>query len=182
MAMRNATAPAPGSIGTRPWAAAARAAARTAAWAAALAGTALLTAACGGGSSPADTAAQHAANTRLAEALAFAHCMRSHGEPSFPDPDSAGGFVMTPANSSLLGGDTPAWRACHSLMPKKGKPSTPAEQEQHQRRNLMFAACVRRHGVPNFPDGWSGNVGQLVSAGIDPNSPKLNAALTACGF
>lgn len=67
-------------------------------------------------------------------------------------------------------------------MPRKGKPETPAEQEQHQRQTLVFDACVRRHGIPDFPDGWSGNVGQLISAGIDPNSPKLNAALTACGF
>jgi len=36
--------------------------------------------------------------------------------------------------------------------------------------------------VPGFPDGWSGNVGQLISAGIDPSSPQLNAALTKCGF
>jgi hypothetical protein len=149
------------------------AAVRAAALTAALAGTALLTAACGGGSSPSATAAQQGTNSRVAEAL---------GEPSFPDPDNAGGFVMTPANSSLLGGNSPAWRACHGLMPKKGKPATPAEQEQHQRQNLMFDACVRRHGIPNFPDGWSGNVGQLISAGIDPDSSKLNAALTACGF
>jgi hypothetical protein len=41
---------------------------------------------------------------------------------------------------------------------------------------------MRRHGYPQFPDGWSGNVGQLISAGIDPNSPQVNAALTKCGF
>jgi len=67
-------------------------------------------------------------------------------------------------------------------MPKKALGLTPAQQAQHQRQNLEFAACMRRHGFPNFPDGWSGNVGQLISAGIDPNSPRLNAALTKCGF
>jgi hypothetical protein len=41
---------------------------------------------------------------------------------------------------------------------------------------------MRRHGFPQFPDGWSGNVGQLISAHIDPSSPRLNAALTKCGF
>ena len=44
-----------------------------------------------------------------------------------------------------------------------------------------FAACMRRHGFANLPDGWSGNIGQLISAGIDPNSPQLSAALTKCG-
>jgi hypothetical protein len=69
------------------------------------------------------------------------------------------------------------------LYPNEGK-ATPsvAQREQHERRNLVFAACVRRHGFPQFPDGWSGNVGQLISAGIDPGSPRLNAALTKCGF
>jgi hypothetical protein len=108
--------------------------------------------------------------------------MRSHGDPSFPDPDNAGGFVMTPANHSQLSGNSPARQACKSLIPQKGEPLTPAQQEQQQRRQLVFAACMRRHGIPNFPDGWSGNVGQLIAAGIDPNSPQLNAALKTCGF
>ena len=47
---------------------------------------------------------------------------------------------------------------------------------------LAFATCMRRHGFANFPDDWSGNVGQLQSAGIDPSSPQVNAALTKCGF
>ena len=48
-------------------------------------------------------------------------------------------------------------------------------------RALAFAACMRRHGFANFPDDWSGNVGQLLSAGLDPGSPQLNAAFTKCG-
>ena len=39
---------------------------------------------------------------------------------------------------------------------------------------LAFVACMHRHG-------WSGNVGQLISAGIDPHSPRLSAAFTKCG-
>jgi hypothetical protein len=34
---------------------------------------------------------------------------------------------------------------------------------------------------PQLPDGWSGNVGQLISAGIEPHSPRLNAAFSKCG-
>jgi hypothetical protein len=40
---------------------------------------------------------------------------------------------------------------------------------------------MHRHGFPQLPDGWSGNIGQLISAGIDPHSPQLNAAFTKCG-
>jgi hypothetical protein len=61
------------------------------------------------------------------------------------------------------------------------KRPSPAQREQQQRQALAFAACMRRHGFANLPDGWSGNIGQLISAGIDPNSPQLSAALTKCG-
>jgi hypothetical protein len=147
-----------------------------------LAAVALLTAACGGGSSAAGGPAG-AGQGRLAQALAFAHCMRSHGVPNFPDPDSAGGFVEKPSNRASFG-SVSAHAACGHLYPNmgKGQAADPAQQAAQQRRGLEFAACMRRHGIPNFPDDWSGNVGQLISAGIDPHSPQLNAGLTKCGF
>jgi hypothetical protein len=146
-----------------------------------LAAAALLTATCGGGS--ASTAGSSGAGQgRLAQALAFAHCMRSHGAPDYPDPNSSGGFVMKPSNSSSF--NVPqAHAACAHLYPNEGKKlADPAQQAAQQRQALAFAACMRRHGFQNFPDDWSGNVGQLISAGIDPSSPQLNAALTKCGF
>ena len=147
-----------------------------------LAAAALMTAACGGGS-PNTAGSAGAGQSRLAQALAYAHCMRSHGVPNFPDPTSAGGFVMNPSNSSSLQGHQSARTACGRLYPNEGKATPdPAQQAQQQRQGLVFAACMRRHGFPNFPDDWSGNVGQLISAGIDPSSPQLNAGLTKCGF
>ena len=142
-----------------------------------LAAAAALTAACGGGS--ASTAGSSGSGQgRLAHALAFAHCMRSHGAPDFPDPNSSGGFAMKPSNSSSS--NVPhAHAACARLYPNEGKQLPDPAQ---QRRALAFAACMRRHGFANFPDDWSGNVGQLQSAGIDPSSPQVNAALTKCGF
>ena len=147
-----------------------------------LAAVALLTAACGGSASTAGSSG--AGQGLLAQALAFAHCMRSHGVPNFPDPelDSSGGLVKKPLLESTFNGPPSARAACTHLMPKEALGLTPAQQEQHQRQQLAFAACMRRHGFPNFPDGWSGNVGQLISAGLDPSSPQLNAALTKCGF
>jgi hypothetical protein len=147
-----------------------------------LAVVALLTAACGGSASMAGSSG--AVQGLLAQAVAFAHCMRSHGVPSFPDPelDSSGGLVRKPLLESTLNASPSARAACAHLMPKRGLLPTQAQQEQHQRQQLAFAACMRRHGSPNFPDGWSGNVGQLTAAGIDPSSPQLNAALTKCGF
>jgi hypothetical protein len=110
--------------------------------------------------------------------------MRSHGAPSFPDPipDGSGSFVKKPVLESTFNAPASARAACAHLLPKAALGLTPAQQEQHQGQELKFAACMRRDGFPSFPDGWSGNVGQLISAGIDPSSPQLNAALTKCGF
>ena len=161
--------------GRRRWATA-----RVAALVAALAAAALLTAACGGGSSSAGSSG--AGQGGLAQALAFARCMRSHGAPNYPDPNSSGVFMVNPSNSSRFDAPQSTRAACHHLLPRKGQPLTPAQQEQQQRKSLAFVACMHRHGFPNLPDGWSGNIGQLISAGIDPHSPRLSAAFTKCGF
>jgi len=147
-----------------------------------LAAVALLTAACGGGSATAGSSG--AGQGRLAQALAFARCMRSHGAPDFPDPipDGSGSFVKKPVLESTFNAPRSAQAACARLLPRAALGLTPAQQAQHQRQQLAFAACMRRNGFPQFPDGWSGNVGQLTSAGLDPGSPRLNAVLTKCGF
>ena len=61
------------------------------------------------------------------------------------------------------------------------KPPSQAQQRRQQRQALAFVACMHRHGFPRLPHNWSGNIGQLISAGIDPSSPRLNAALSKCG-
>ena len=156
-----------------------RATARVAALVAALAAPALLTAACGGSASTAGSSG--AGHGALAEALAFAHCMRSHGAPNYPDPNSSGVFLANPSNHARFDAPQSTRVACAHLLPHKGQPLTPAQQEQQQNQALAFVVCMHKHGFPQLPDGWSGNVGQLISAGIDPHSPRLNAAMTTCG-
>jgi len=154
--------------------------ARAAALVGALVAAVLLATACGSGS-PSTAGSPGAGQGRLAQALAFAHCMRSHGAPDYPDPNSSGVFMVDPSNNSRFQAPQATRTACAHLLPRKGKPLTPAQQAAQQRRALAFVACIHRHGFPQLPDGWSGNVGQLISAGIDPNSPRLNTAFTTCG-
>jgi hypothetical protein len=48
---------------------------------------------------------------------------------------------------------------------------------------LRFSACMRSHGVPNFPDPSSGSgLGFHIqaSSGVDPFSPAFKAAQTSC--
>ena len=51
----------------------------------------------------------------LSQLLVFARCMRSHGEPSFPDPDSVG--LSVPHSMTALPQYQRAYQACHSLLP-----------------------------------------------------------------
>jgi hypothetical protein len=151
--------------------------ARPAALAAALAGTILLTAACAGGdpaatsgatSTASSAALSGSAGTRLQRALAYTQCMRSHGAPGYPDPNSDGTFVRTSANSAAFDDAPRSARQACSQLEAGTKPSlSPALQAQQDRQNLAFAACMRRHGFPKFPDNWNGgiNVGQFGQAG-----------------
>ncbi len=81
--------------------------------------------------------------------LAFANCMRGHGEPSFPDPNSDGVFSLNgiDPNSSQY---RQAEAACQHLLPKV-RPPTPAEQAKLLEKALAYSNCMRRHGEPELP-------------------------------
>jgi hypothetical protein len=44
---------------------------------------------------------------------------------------------------------------------------------------LEFAACMRSHGVPNFPDPSRGG-GIQIPSGVNPRAPAFQAAQSAC--
>jgi hypothetical protein len=57
---------------------------------------------------------------------------------------------------------------------------TPAASN-HFNQALKFSACMRSHGVTNFPDPSAGGGIQITSgSGINPFSPAFKAARTAC--
>ncbi len=115
--------------------------------AAAGAAIALLAAACGGGGSPA-----LAGTTAYQKALAYAQCMRAHGEPSYPDPTSNGGFIINGQKDHLNGQlMQSANKTCQHLLPKSA-PMTAAQQRQVTAQALKYVACMRTHGIPDMPD------------------------------
>jgi hypothetical protein len=140
-------------------------------------GVAMLTG-CGGASSS-TTAAGSAPYTK---ALAYAQCMRSHGVPSFPDPDSQGHLppVQVGRNGVSQQAVQSAQNACHSLNPGGGQGS--AQQQQGKlTQALDLAECMRAHGVPNFPDPAASNGGMEFNlAGVDTHSPQYQSAQQAC--
>jgi hypothetical protein len=74
---------------------------------------------------------------------------------------------------------TSADQACKSLLPGGGVQS-PADQAQKRAGLLAFAACMRKHGMPNFPDPnadgrFPSSIGQILR-----NKAQFRAAEKAC--
>ena len=151
---------------------------------AAAAGLTLLATACG--NSPGSGGS--AGGSPYQQSLAYAQCMRSHGEPAFPDPNSDGNFVFTPNNPLDTGARAfkSASGACKSLRPK-GDGLTAAQTQAGLARLLKYSDCMRNHGLVNFPDpkiidsgGRRGIVLKMSGPGISPRSPQFQAASQAC--
>jgi hypothetical protein len=113
----------------------------------------------------------------------FSACMRKHGVTSFPDPNGQGvitihsGMGIDPGSPAF----TSARTACEKLLPNGGQP-TPAQLAQHQQQMLAFSACMRAHGLKDFPDPSNGGL-QIHShpgSDLNPNNPTFQKAQQAC--
>jgi hypothetical protein len=139
-------------------------------------GVAALTAACGG--SPAASAG----TTAYQKAVAYAQCMRAHGEPGYPDPTSNGDFLINGKKDHLVGGSVMAAadKACQHLQPPV-RPLTAAQQRQWTSEALKYVACMRAHGLPGMQDPKAGSMQfSLSGTGVKPGSPVIQAAMQAC--
>jgi len=166
-------------------------------WPAVAIGLALTVAACASGSKsptvasvgtgPSATASQAGASsggdTPLAEGLAYAQCMRSHGVPNWPDPvptpSGSYGFRTTGVDPHSAGFQG-AGEACKSLSPQwwtGGQQLSPAQQQAW----LTWAKCVRAHGMPDFADPTFPGGGAVSISGAGGSiSPQLQSAMDAC--
>jgi len=176
----------PGSTLTGPLLRLARHARLLALLAVAVAAVAGVTTACSSSStsSPAH-AAGHAARS-ASSSLAFSACMRSHGVHNFPDPSAgSNGQQVTIQQGSGIDPNSPAFqaaqRSCQSLLPAGktagGGSVSPAERA----RILRYAACIRTHGVPNYPDPtFNGNAIDFGNLSGFADLPQYQSALRAC--
>jgi hypothetical protein len=115
-------------------------------------------------------------------ALKFAECMRSHGVPNFPDPGKPVGGPGSGINLQAPGFRS-AGQTCDKLTNNPQPQGTPASASQ-RRAALAVSECMRKHGVPNFPDPTfpsSGGISfQVVGAGNTPQSPAFQRAQKVC--
>jgi hypothetical protein len=183
-----------------------------------LASVALSVAGCGGGSanpgvarlsSGTSSAASSNASTGAgagspeAAALAFAGCMRANGLPNFPDPRAGGGFLLHTGGGADP--SSPAFKTaqtkCKKLLPP-GPGSGAPPSAKTLAHYLTVAQCMRRHGVPGFPDPRTtapsdpraalGSGGGVISdiegvififpGRIDQQSPAFTRAAAECAF
>ena len=130
------------------------------------------------------TAGSCAGNCRLARMIDYARCMRADGVPSFADPVP----VTSPSGK-------PGWRIgysgnptaailkaeglCQHILPAAAS-SDVALAPKQQQAWLEWAACIRSHGFPSFPDPvFSGGGVRVPSlSGSDPS--EAGAAQRAC--
>jgi hypothetical protein len=114
---------------------------------------------------------------------AYSACMRKNGVPAFPDPDSEGllrlkagpGTGIDPESAQFKA----AAKACQKLAPSG---PSPAQQAEDREALLAFSACMRKNGVPNFPDpkfSPDGSGGITLDRGVD-QTPQFKEAQKAC--
>jgi hypothetical protein len=154
-----------------------------------MAAAALLVTACSGSpSSTGSGGSPNAGGSATSQLVAYTQCMRSHGVPDYPGPDSSGQMPKITSGQQVGVSDsrlTAAQGACQSLWPYQ--PLTQAQQRQQLTDDLKFAQCMRSHGVPTFPDPTSsdGRVEFVISVsrdGFDPHSPQIIAKAHECQY
>lgn len=137
------------------------------------------------------------------DALKFSRCMRAHGLPNFPDPSPGGGFVfktgsgLNPSSPAVQSAQARCQKYMGGSLPGPGTVEHPSAQWLAQM--VKAAACMRRHGYPNFPDPrtsvpanpFGSGVGVisdidgvifLFPGSIDTTSPQFYRAADACKF
>jgi hypothetical protein len=136
------------------------------------------------------TTGQPATTTTTAPSKgAFAACLTRHGFPA-----SVGSAGSTPGRTlSIFGVIVPghvdpasagfqsAMQACRQYLPGGGPPAlSPSQQARWTTAMTKFAACMRKHGVPSFPDPKGQGFAPGALGGMDPQSPFVQAAFKAC--
>ena len=145
-----------------------------------LAGTALLAAACGGSAGSAGSAG----SSPYAKALAYVRCMRSNGVANYPDPNSKGQILMTPNVWKEVDIGSPQFtqtaKTCAKLAPETT--ITAQQTQQLLSQGLKYSACMRAHGITNYPDPSTAGGGLVIGAipKADADLPQFLAAKQAC--
>src|SRR6266487_765617 len=162
----------------------------------------LLAAACSGSGSAAGSGGSNAGeSTTSPSAVAYAACMRSHGVPNYPDPDSNGQLPKTSAQRLAVSTSQlqAAQQACQHLLPNAGGSLEQQTEQCISTSNCpqalvqqiltaerKFAQCMRSHGMPKYPDPTIDSEGRPIFVfsiskdGFDPHEPQIMTKEDEC--
>jgi hypothetical protein len=120
--------------------------------------------------------------------LAYASCMRTHGVPNFPDPAGKGGIpkpaLVTALKAVSNSQAQAASKDCQDLLPSGGLSGQPVQTipVQDQQDYLRAVACLRSHGITNFPDPVfsGGSVHFSIPPSINTDSTQFKQAQLIC--
>jgi hypothetical protein len=108
--------------------------------------------------------------------------MRENGVPEFPDPVD-GRLQIRAQRGGALDPESPAFqsaqKACKSAEPP-GLLNGQGPDGNQQDQLLKYVACMRKNGVPKFPDPQNGRIQLTPEMGVDPQSPQFKKAEDAC--
>jgi hypothetical protein len=128
-----------------------------------------------------------ASTTPAQTLLAFSQCMRANGVPSFPDPQNYAGGNPKLTIHNLGSGPRvqTAMNACGHLLPSGPGASQETEQQLRTRvaDALLFAKCMRSHGISRFPDPTANgglSVAMVEAQGVDVHSPAVLRVVQTC--
>jgi hypothetical protein len=144
-----------------------------------LVGLTVVVAGCGGGAAGSGgSGSSGASGGSSASPARFAQCMRGHGVPSFPDPDSSGHFSLQITKGGSLDPSSATYKSalqtCHRFDTGFGSGSGSGTNNSAA---LKFSQCMRSHGVTDFPDPSGGGI--KMTGGVQSN-PNFQSALQAC--
>ena len=120
-------------------------------------------------------------SSAYAKALAYAQCIRAHGSPDYPDPNSQGQFVIPngSSNSAYINVSAATMKACQSLLPPSMAGPAQGNMGTSTSQGLKFSACMRSHGEPDFPDP-AANGSITLPSGMNAESPQFQNASNDC--
>jgi hypothetical protein len=149
-----------------------------------IATTALVLAGCGGRPSSTGGTPDAGGSTSSTSAVAYSACMRTHGVPSFPDPDSTGTIPKGSAQQFGVSDSRyqAAQTACAHLLPSSGGVSQ-ALVQRAMNGMRAFAQCMRSDGVANWPDPTTDRAGYpafFLQGEIDMHAPQIVTKIDAC--
>jgi hypothetical protein len=141
----------------------------------------VMLAACSSGTT--STGADDSTSAAYQKALAYAQCIRAHGVPDYPDPNSQGQFVIPnggsapPSVSAAVA--SAAAQACQKLLPPAMAQGPSKTSPGSNTQALKFSRCMRSHGEPDFPDP-AANGSFTLPSGMNAESPQFQNAEKAC--